>query len=462
MKLHRLTLPLLVAFAGLISACETSEETTAMMTPAPTGGAAMTDTSMTDPNSDSGMETPPPIVPPGTTTMAVCEARLEVGDTCDPANDCCPTRGASCQPISETEAKCLRDCDANAAAGENGCEQTELCVPFNQNAPAGMPSPGACLLSDNCQPGNENLACGEGNFNCARRDGLTICAEVPAAAMEVGVGENCDFEATVCADGLICEYGVCSSRCSGGAACAEGEECLDFSNLTGLDWASCVSRCDHIAQDCAEGVCIITDIVQPYGIVGTCVSENGGTTLTVGDKQSGEACTEDPNTYWGDCQAGLCQPLEEGGAPTCLGFCDEDNLTPCQAGSACFIQDSGLGLCFGECDPLNNTGCADGDVCSLVNEGFVDRDGVATKTMIGFCQAAPATPVATGQTCMSDETSGVIGNCQAGNICIQTAMGAPSQCVQLCEVGAATSTCAEGTTCMGVNPAFSTYIGICQ
>jgi hypothetical protein len=276
-------------------------------------------------------------VPGGVMTGPGCTEPLEVGVSCDVFNDCC-ARGTQCTSLAAdgSDPVCLRRCDANAEI--SGCEARELCNPESGDVPPDQESPGTCIPGDDCEPGNENLACGEGEYYCQRVQNITLCfgdlAEVRAQAPEliVGAGEACNpfdnMAPTYCEPGLVCEYGVCRDTCETDADCAEGSECADYtSRVDGIPYKFCLDSCDVYTQDCPnEGdVCILGDSYDG-AIVGLCEGAAGPS----GTGVSGDECTESDTNYWGTCEASnLCTQLSEDGPSECVSFCDDYNLEAC-------------------------------------------------------------------------------------------------------------------------------------
>jgi hypothetical protein len=212
-------------------------------------------------------------------------------------------------------------------------------------------SPGYCISGDECEPGNETLACGEGEFSCHRARNLSFCIDIREIAAQaptavVGEGEACspfsqdENEFAVCDSGLVCEFGQCRSLCDSSADC-DGGECYDLTEtVDGIDFKFCMGDdlCDPFDSDCADdAACVlplgVSDTVAYDGqIIGLC-DDN----FTQGTRQTGEECTVDPNTYFGDCESSsVCSVDNEGDTTgTCSSFCDDYSLAECTGYQVC-------------------------------------------------------------------------------------------------------------------------------
>ena len=375
----------------------------------------------------------------GTTMSGICNDVVEVGATCDPNNDCC-ARGSFCNPTSETEGQCVRNCEIPEEGDPVGCEERELCVE-NGEAAEGI-TPGYCLPSDNCEPGNENLACGEGEFHCLRVQNITLCiGDLAEARAEdpnliVGEGEPCDVfnetAPTFCESGLTCESNgterVCRSACSADADCGEGESCLDYSSVTdGLNYKFCSPRCELDNPDCGEsGACVITDIVDGLAF-GTC-QEVGAENLAA----AGEACnvfdSDAPQKF---CGAGLSCEFN-GVNSACVTICND--MVTCEEGQTCFDATQSyneafqFSFCTTPCDPLAQD-CANGEACAF--------SGVINEAPAGTCVSEPAAGMGqNGDDCVSGDNAPYWGDCAANNVCFvdDEATGAGS-CGSFCADG---------------------------
>ena len=408
-----------------------------------------------------------------------CTDSLEVGASCDLFNDCC-ARGTQCTDTAGdgSNAVCLRKCDANADV--TGCEARELCNPESADVPAGMESPGVCIIGDECEPGNENLACGEGEFSCLRAQNITFClgdlADIREQAPEalVGTGEACNpfdqMAPTFCEQGLVCEYGVCRDLCDTTEDCGGNGECVDYTNrVDGIPYKFCLNSCDIYAQDCGEGeACVLADSYDG-GAVGICDGAAGAS----GTALSGEECTTSETNYWGTCEAGnLCSVEAEGDTTgECVSFCDSYNLDRCTGDYAACLTGvfdglDDMGICNGECDIMTNAGCAEGQSCLFGNEGTNSTD---EPVPTGFCyDNTNAGTLMPGETCTvgSLEQGGqsfeypFLSDCAPGNMCLQIMQGQDPQCLQMCNPSAADSGCEQGVNCIELFDGITT-VGVC-
>ena len=416
-------------------------------------------------------------VPGGVMTGPGCTEPLEVGVSCDVFNDCC-ARGTQCTSLSAdgSDPVCLRRCDANAEI--SGCEARELCNPESGDVPPDQESPGTCIPGDDCEPGNENLACGEGEYYCQRVQNITLCfgdlAEVRAQAPEliVGAGEACNpfdnMAPTYCEPGLVCEYGVCRDTCETDADCAEGSECADYtSRVDGIPYKFCLDSCDVYTQNCPnEGdVCIVGDSYDG-AVVGLCEGNAGPNGTAV----AGEACTPSDTNYWGTCGASnLCTQLSEEDPEECVSFCDDYHLDVCGDYQACAfvlaIED--VGLCLGECNIFTQEGCDEGQECQLFNEGVNAND---EPVVFGSCVENSFTErVMTGDACEGEpiEVDGMmlenpfVSTCPPNHYCGDTTGDGVSTCIAACDpTNVANTGCPEGISCRVVFDGIEAF-GLC-
>lgn len=384
---------------------------------------------------------------------------IAIGAACDLNDDQC-VRGAVCQDLGFGKGPvCFATCDS--LGDPTGCAQDEACADLEECAQDAETCPGFCIPTEGCSPCNAAQTCG-GPSSCLAPGGLepvSLCL----TAGTVEVGGAClqgDVDPTLpeanCAEGLSCFNGICRAPCGGemcGAGdltCGEGEICADFTaKLNGTDFNFCTTTCTTSTQTgCADNeVCV----------PGTDATINGNAAMlnvcsegTDGDKVDREPCTEDPNTYFGDCTAGhLCADVL-GDRPTiCNGFCDLNDTTACLGPASCLFglfQAPALGLCIGECDVFGDSSeCAEGKKCeSFPFYGIVNGH----EQMIGRCEdALPDAPANTGEDCTQDEMTGV-SNCVAGNVCVQIAENEPSVCLPICSVAEGSEhTCPAGYMC---------------
>jgi hypothetical protein len=417
--------------------------------------------------------------PGGVMTGPGCTEPLDVGASCDVFNDCC-ARGTECSDLSGdgSNTVCLRRCDANADV--TGCEARELCNPENGDVPPGEESPGTCIPGDDCEPGNESLSCGEGEYSCQRVQNITLCigdlAEVRAQAPEliVGAGEACNpfdqMAPAYCEPGTVCEYGFCRALCDTAADCDEGSECADYSSrVDGIPFKFCLDSCSIYEQNCPnEGdVCILAD-TNDGALVGICEGNAGANGTAV----AGEACMSAENNYWGTCTASnLCTSFEEGGEEECVSFCDDYNLDVCSGDyQACaFVMAlDDLGICLGECNIFTQEGCEENQDCVFFNEGVNTEDEPVALGRCANNTVPAANRVNTGDECVGEpiEVDGImsenplVSNCPANHICGQEVMNGPSICIAICDPTAAESGCQDGRACRAV-PDLTT-LGLCR
>ena len=386
----------------------------------------------------------------------------EVGQACDPFTNCC-RRGSECYAGTDSPDltnTCVRRCDDNLPDGEDGCELRELCIPDDPNA-MGENSPGYCISGDECEPGNENLACGEGDFSCHRARNLSFCIDLRDVAAQaptavVGVGEACSpfaqdqNEFAVCDSGLVCEFGKCRALCDTNDDCGGGE-CYDFTdNVDGINFKFCMGDdlCDPFNSECGDdAACIlplgVSDTVAYDGqIIGVC-DEN----FAPGTREVGEECTVDPNTYFGDCSSSsVCSIESEGDTTgTCASFCDDYSLDQCTGYQVCSetrIED--LGICSGACDPYLGRGCGEDEMCVFFNVG--QREG-QPEAVVGECFDIGGDNQPSGEFINPDDTCEAYvpdiegfnnpfpfySNCGPGYYCDSLMQGDPKQCLQLCQ-----------------------------
>jgi hypothetical protein len=374
--------------------------------------------------------------------LAMCDQVLNDGDQCDPNADCCDD-GFLCVPDGPDVdgGTCRQQCDANQTP--SGCGPRELCQPLEQVADPTAPAPGFCLHGDDCSPGQEVAACGEGDWSCFAYEPITLCLQ----AGNADVGEACDpGNDQNCRAGLVCQYGQCKQPCDARGRCPNGETCIDLTDrLDGVQFRFCQAECDPFAQQgCDAGQhCEVVD-ADGSAAIGGCVDGPSGR-----DTQ-GDACQEDANTYFGSCSAGhLCTPLADGEPAQCIGFCDAADQSLCTGASACvpgllnppFDQ---VGLCLGDCTVLGDqSGCGRGQYCQ-----FIGRIGVTgdAEVPVGFCTAGDQT-ADTGDPCESDPDTGA-SNCANGNICAPVRQGDAPTCIRLCEdLPGSPYTCPRGSAC---------------
>jgi hypothetical protein len=397
----------------------------------------------------TGGDDPPP-VGGGVNPPEPCDGvRLQFGEACDAAADCCAPGLGCADPLGQG-AICLNTCDANAPA--TGCGERELCSPENPDVPGDQASPGICIPGQDCEPGNEELACG-GPATCGNFENATFC--FPPG--EVAVGEQCGLSedpTTNCEAGLVCPIMFvtgadrCREPCGEEGACAEGFNCVDWTERQdGVPYAFCHDGCSVYGQDCeGEGeLCILSDGYEGAAM-GACLAQDG---LEDGDGVSNDSC--DPNGgsgYWATCTAAhLCIDLGSAEAPdpTCTGFCGPDDNSLCINGSVC-VTDAliiDVGICLGECNVFGeDTGCGDGQVCSFRGIGAE----AGNDKPWGACGPGEQSK-ATGEACTLNEMTGE-HDCVNGHLCTALTQGGGTQCVRLCEAADdSDNTCPPGFEC---------------
>jgi hypothetical protein len=382
---------------------------------------------------------------------------IQIGEACRISMDCC-VNGSICIANENRgdDGICYRFCDDHA--DDTGCLATELCIPFNAQIDKTQPSPGFCNPDEQCAPGNENLACGNGTFSCLRTQNITTCldlSQIPAESIK-NVGERCDAE-HFCQSGTVCEFGQCRAICNETVMCQQpNEQCVDYSNITNVDYAFCMDTCDLYLQDCeGNNACALMD-VKVDEVIGQCV--NG---FSNGTAATSESCTPNDQTYWGSCKADhLCTQNIDSTNYSCVSICDENHLDQCGTNTACVTgifnakNWTYLGLCFGECDPFANTfdqsvgytnpNCEAGKACNFVNIG----PNLDTPTFaMGTCRDFPTDAVVEGANCIvTDETRG-LSNCAPNMLCASLTQGSSPVCIKMCQVPNPNAGCSDGLIC---------------
>jgi len=149
------------------------------------------------------------------------------------------------------------------------------------------------------------------NVNIAQPDGGTIC----------------DFATRGCPAGQACLNGICSQRCTGGAACPAGTYCEGDASIdevcAPVQAISCTTLLQCPApQTCGSGLCTSTELLGDGGRSGNCIP---------GAPDDG--CSAD-----GVCVTGASQ------SPSCLGLppCSQDGGCPTGvAGAVCNVRSDG-------------------------------------------------------------------------------------------------------------------------
>lgn len=359
----------------------------------------------------------------------ICNEVVEVGATCDPDNDCC-ARGSFCngEPGSG-EGQCVRRCEIGEDGEGVGCEARELCLEAGEVGPDGI-TPGYCLPGDDCEPGNENLACGEGEFHCFRARNISLCigdlTDIRAEAPEliVGEGEACDpfgdeenmINPTFCEPGFTCESNgterVCRTACDADADCPMGQTCLDYTEAAdGLNYKFCSPVCNLDNPDCGEtGACVLTDIYEGVAF-GTCQEVDPA--QIVGEGERCDPTAQDTAPVY--CAAGLSCEFDGAGS-ICRSVCTAD--ADCAEGQTCFSAAERFdndafqySFCTVPCDPLAQDCAVDTDVCVF--------SGVINDLPAGTCVSdVTAGTAANNEACTpGEEGFDYWGTCAANNIC---------------------------------------------
>jgi len=169
--------------------------------------------------------------------------------------------------------------------------------------------------------------CGDGRRCTVNRlhDPVTLCVADGGKALGqacVGFGQLDE-----CAAGLACLDRLCRKLCvpgvDGDSSCGSDERCIDFGG-----WASCMTTCDVLAQNCPIGAnsCYLNDVGQTY-----CITTESDLALGAACAFTSE-CAEGKGCYGGVCRAycqapgGTCPPNQ-----TCtLEFTNANNVGLCK------------------------------------------------------------------------------------------------------------------------------------
>jgi hypothetical protein len=182
-----------------------------------------------------------------------------------------------------------------------------------------------CLEGDKCMPWAND---GGNSWND------TKC--VPIDPNPRDVGESCMVEGNAvsgidnCVEGAMCFYvdpetneGECIAFCEGNEAEPTCDDPCTFCNITSEGILTlCLSSCDPIAQDCADGLAC-----YPINDTFACAPDAGGEMGSIG-----EACEFlnvcDPGSL---CAEATMLPDCEGAAGCCTPFCNVDAQDNCDA-----------------------------------------------------------------------------------------------------------------------------------
>ena len=382
------------------------------------------------------------------------------GETCNQELGC--AEGLVCYGpnnsggLSDRYQTCMLACDDNAE--DNGCAVSELCLPDIDYANFGLtdiPSPGVCLVSDNCIPGDEESSCGNADTTCARAENITLCVDLTDVSIEDRgqPGDSCNGINLPCSPGLVCEIGLCQNICDDNTPCAAQESCRIFDEVVYPDpttqYGACLSICNPISQDCAEGEsCTIYQSDSSEGRLTICTEGEPGLLV------DGELCDQNasPN-YWGDCEASsFCASAFRDRTDECLPICTTEDSSPCTGERVCAIDILGspdVGLCAGECNFFTGNGCEVDQDCLL---GFQGADAMGETKIVGGCFDNPNSGmVQTGGLCVLDELTNT-SNCAPGHICFDLDGDMDTECLALCQANSVEYGCPLANVCITETP----------
>ena len=349
---------------------------------------------------------------------------------------------------------CMRACDANAEI--DGCEQDELCLPDIDWASLGnteVPSPGVCLITDQCFAGSETHGCQEADSTCLRVANITICIDISSIPNEQrsNLGDPCTGVNQVCDQGLHCELGVCRQPCDETNLCGVDQTCRTFDEVyyddSTVQYATCMEICDPVGQDCAEGQsCTLFQSESSQGRLSICRDEASGT-LTDGD-----ACTLNlDDNYWGNCSADhFCTQLFRDDTDECLPICTTDDVSACTGQRVCALDILGtpdVGLCTGQCEFFNGQGCQANQSCLV---GIQGQNAEQETIISGVCINNPNRgEQSTGTPCVYDQLNNT-SNCQAAHLCVDLDQDSNDECVAMCQAGNLEHSCPLNSTCVNI------------
>lgn len=388
----------------------------------------------------------------------VCRLGLPtLGEACDDVGGC--EEGFTCYGNNNSGnlvglyGTCMRSCDANV--DPDGCELNELCLPDFDWASFGItdiPSPGVCLYSQGCQPGNEAESCGLDEASCLRFNRFALCVDLSNIdpANRAAAGEPCFGYNNPCDAGLICEAGICRAQCTDETQCQEAESCRLFDEVSYDDpnaqYSACMELCNPVSQDCqdADQSCVLFVSESSSGLYSVCITAEGGT-LTDGelcDRFAGDG-------YWGDCTANnFCAGIFRGQDDQCRPICTAEDSTPCTEGRVCAISlldSTDAGICVGECNFFTSAECGADQSCVLGVQGNNDAGELAVR---GACADNPNVgSLQDGEACISDGNTGT-NDCAPGHLCADLDQDEIKECVKLCQEGDPSITCPVGKQCI--------------
>lgn len=232
------------------------------------------------------------------------------------------------------------DCDPRQAAA--ACPPGQFC----RAIAGGEAYEGRCEPGDACTPGGGD--CPAERPYCHLLGGATVCT-IPG---DLQAGERCvgdDGVPSPCAEGLVCNYSVCTPACDPSApVCPQTDRCDAISDAVGVPLGLCnAPACDFLRNEGCEADQKCTYAIRADGrIVGSCRAR-------IGEAADGEPCQLSPDGG-DDCAPGLLCVGTQGGAMACRTLCDTGAYrAPCPANQACVEalasnagRVRGIGLCI--------------------------------------------------------------------------------------------------------------------
>ncbi|MFN3201171.1 MAG: hypothetical protein ACE366_22415 [Bradymonadia bacterium] len=232
------------------------------------------------------------------------------------------------------------DCDPRLAAA--ACPPGQFCRPI----PGGEIYQGQCEPGDACTPGAGD--CPGDRPYCHLQGGATVCT----AAGALQAGERCSEDDRLpqpCAEGLVCNFSVCTPVCDPSAPmCPDNDRCDDISEAVAVPMGLCnPPACSFLTNEGCEADQKCTYAIRQDGrIVGSCRP-------VTGEAADGEPCQLFPEGG-DDCAPGLLCIGNQGGNMVCRTLCDTGAyIDPCPANQACVEalatgggRVRGVGLCI--------------------------------------------------------------------------------------------------------------------
>ena len=292
------------------------------------------DGSMGAPGSDTAVRPPPPddAQPPPTTLDAA-----PVGDVGGRSDTGAPGPDVEPPPV-------LGNCDPRLRAA--ACNPGQFCERVE-----GEPDyVGRCFAGGGCRPAITGDCPDPARPYCHVQGAATVCTS-PGL---LRAGEDCvdDSDSPIaCAEGLVCNYSVCTAACAPAAApaesCAAGWRCADVSEALGVEAGMCrPPACDFLVDEGCEVAEKCAYAIRADGqVVGSCRS-------LIGEVPTGERCTVQPEGG-DDCAPRHVCIGAPGQATVCRLLCDTGAYrAPCPQGFVCreILQAAsgrvrGIGLC---------------------------------------------------------------------------------------------------------------------